>query len=245
MARLIDTSLNEDANLVAHYKCDAGALTTDSSGEGHTLTNNNGVAEVAGKYEGGASCGINNTNKSLSIADDLGIAGGPISIAGWIKGNKLIENGHNVWECFEQCDIGTHVSYEIYYQNEGTDPTTPYLQATRTKLGVAAQPSTAHSIEIGTSDLVHVGLSYDGATLRFYVNAVEIGTGTAASGNGTVSGADDFNIGKRGTGGASNFADLSFDEVLVFSRKLSDAEFLELYEDAARTSGPLPMFFRP
>lgn len=60
-------NLNAPNNLWTYYKFDTGAFTTDSSGQGFTLTNVGSVAEVAGKY--GTAAEFDGTNYLYGSTD--------------------------------------------------------------------------------------------------------------------------------------------------------------------------------
>src|SRR3990167_2629412 len=86
VVELQDTYFFFDANLVAYYRFNSGALTTDSKGS-NTLTNVNTVGETAScKFGYAADTGESNSNKLFTIATNLGINGnGDISISFWAK----------------------------------------------------------------------------------------------------------------------------------------------------------------
>lgn len=62
------TDLYTDANLKAYYRFSSGALTTDSSGEGHTLTAIGVPAEDTGEFDGGVTLGLH-TDINYTILD--------------------------------------------------------------------------------------------------------------------------------------------------------------------------------
>src|SRR5437667_77580 len=59
--------------------------TTDGSGNGYTLTNNNGATFVPGLLGKAATGGSPNVGSYLSLASDVGIGGGTVSISAWFK----------------------------------------------------------------------------------------------------------------------------------------------------------------
>src|SRR5437016_448508 len=67
--------------------------TSDSSGKGYTLTNNNGVTFVPGLLGNAATGGSSNTSSYLSVASDVGIKGGSMSISAWF--NQTTPNATN------------------------------------------------------------------------------------------------------------------------------------------------------
>ena len=84
----------------------------DTSGEGHRLTNNNGVSFAAGKFGNAADQGSSNSTKYLSADTTLGINGGAITLAAWINPNS-INTGDNVF--VYQGNSSNNVVYILYY----------------------------------------------------------------------------------------------------------------------------------
>lgn len=72
--------LDGDTGIKAYYRGESGALTTDSSGNSKTLTNNNTVGEASGRFGGAFSLGTSNTNKSMTTTDQLGFTHGSVKV---------------------------------------------------------------------------------------------------------------------------------------------------------------------
>lgn len=217
MAELIGTSLFGDANLIAYYRMESGGLTTDSKGS-FTLTNNNSVSEVGGKYGGGASTGTGNTDKSLSSTNTLGIDGGAISISLWAKPNQAIAASMAL---FNQQNDTTHTYYTIQWNDANT------VRWNRGKAGVADEPITA-SFTPSTATFDHYVLTYDGSNLLGYINGSQVANGTA-SGNGGNTITNGIAIFRWI--GVGQFASATIDEVAIFSDALTPAEILSIYRD--------------
>ena len=99
-------------NLLAYYKLSD----VNDSVNGFNLTNNNTVAFNAGKIGNAADSGADNSNKSLSVASDLGIQGGNISISVWA--NVTTAPAANTTKVIAiQSDEGIDVQYEIRYRD--------------------------------------------------------------------------------------------------------------------------------
>lgn len=230
------SALLADGNLKAYYRMESGALTTDSSSGGNTLTNNNTVGEGTGKYGGAADFSATNTDKNLLLNSDLGITGGAISIVGWVKLKAEIGSGD--WCFWVQEDAGTHTRNEIRYDYNGGTRT---LHFSRVKMNVGSQ-AVDYAITMGTSNWVHLAYTYDGSTIHAYVNGADVGN-AAATGSGAAVGVDNFKIG-AGDNGASleAFASILADDVAVFNRELTAAEVLQLYTDTSRTRGMAVLF---
>jgi len=77
------TGIIADANLKAYYRFSTGALTTDSSGEGHTLTDISDPAEVAGVFGEAVSLDGNDAYSATDHADFKPT--GNFTIGCWVK----------------------------------------------------------------------------------------------------------------------------------------------------------------
>lgn len=220
-----------DANLRAYYRMEAGALTTDSSGNGKTLTNNNSIAEnTAGKFGNCSDLGAANTNKHFSIADKLSYAGGAYSISFWVKLNAEIASGN--WRFITLGDDVTDSVFIIRYDyNAGTRQ----LYFDRLKAGVTDE-AFGYTITLGTSNWVHIVLTYNATTMIGYVNGANIGS-VAASGSGSGAASAGFNIGSAD--GVSQFSSALFDDVACFNRVLTSAEVTELHNDLTADTNTL------
>jgi large repetitive protein len=81
---IINTQWFNDANLKAYYQFSVGALTTDSSGEGHTLTAISDPAEDAsGKFGGAVALDGNDAYSADDHADFKPT--GVFSVGGWVR----------------------------------------------------------------------------------------------------------------------------------------------------------------
>lgn len=220
-------------NLVAHWKLDeASGNAADATGNGNTLTNNNTVGYAAGKLGNCADFGTANTNKSLSIASNLGITGGNITISAWVKMRTEISSGRQMLS--PVVGGGTNnVEYHIRYDyNAGTRK----VSFVRDKNGSGEQ-QLDYTITLGTSNWYHVAMTYDGTNIRGYINGTLVGT-TAASGNGGTTLAAGTRIGTW-LDGSTYAASIYQDEVDVWSRALSDDEILQVNNSNRANAYPL------
>ena len=214
---LSETKFINDANLVAYYPLEN---TTDVKG-GFNLTNNNSVAFNAAKFANGADFGSANTNKSLSINNNLGITTGSVTISAWVKINTEIASGGSIF--FDLRNSVNDVSYKIGYQyNSGSRR----LSFSRTRESIQDNDF-YHSLTMGISDYYNLVLTYDGTTLRGYVNGASVGS-LATSGSGT--GANDKFVLGFYDGGSSVYSSAIIDDTAIFSRALSASEVNELYQ---------------
>lgn len=210
-----------DANLIAYYRFNSGALITDSKGS-YTLTNNNTVGETSsGKFGYAADFGSSNTSKYLSINSNLGISGvGNLSVSFWVKATSEISSGKRT--IFQLVD-NKIMFYCLYDYNSGTRN----LTFSRLKIGVIDN-NIKTNITLGTSDWYHIVLTYDGSTLTGYVNGSSVGQ-VSSSGVGSVSLSNVFVIGQENAQYWSGLVD----DFAVFNRVLSATEILNYYNYVA------------
>jgi len=220
-------ALKSDSSLKAYYRFESGALTTDSSTGGFTLTNNNTVASGTGIFGGACDFGTGNTNKYLNVNNDMGITSGAITISLWVKPNSTPSGGAST-TLFERGDSSTNTRHWIRYNDASG---TIQLSYNRQRENVANDAVT-YNVTLSTSVYTHLVLSYDGTTVRAYFNGASVGS-IASSGNG-ASGVDiDYTYIGCGRSQLSpfffNFANALIDDVAVFNRGLSAEEVRSLY----------------
>lgn len=218
--------------LRAYYKLDeTSGNAVDSSGNGYTLVNTNGVTFSAGKINNGADDGAGNTTKKLSIADNLGIAGGAITISGWVKLNS--EPGVGVTRMFfSQTDATTDSDVYLTYINQAG---TYKINAARHLYGVSDTSVTATVAAFGTSSYHHIVLTYDTTTLRLYCDNVFMGS-IAASGSGISAAISSFDIGYNPR--FASYGESKYDEVGVWNRALSVDEIAILWNNGNAVQSP-------
>lgn len=207
--KLRNTVLFNNANLKALYEFESGALTTDSSGNGKTLTNNNTATEGTGKYGGGAV--FNGTDESLTIAEDFGIGTTNWTLSVWAKPSSSSQVGGVV-----ALGNGGSNGFSIY-QGNGSGSAGNKIDGHLH--GVVWLPS---GVDWTGTDFNHVVMTRDTTTTRIYVNGVHRNSTTATPGAPN----DVFEIGKMNTGYWAG----SIDEVAIFSTALSADQIKELYE---------------
>lgn len=215
-------------NIIAYYKFDNGALTTDSAGS-FTLTNNNSVAGTAsGKIGYGADFTASNTNKNLSVAGNLGINGGNVTIALWVNLYSIQAFAFPLTLNSSVADV----AYSFKIESSG-------IKFVRNRNGISEDQTTVQLLSATT--WYYVVLTYDGSTVRGYVNAGTPQT-VASSGSGGGSGMPSlFSISSGQDGGSGNpnyFCDAIIDEVGVWSRALSAGEITSLYNGGSGLQYP-------
>lgn len=213
--QLLNTSLKGNANLLAHYEFNSGALTTDSSGNSRTLTNTNTVGEIAsGKYGYAADFGTSNSNKEFKRTEDIW-ANGALSFACWVKKNTASDVG-GYFSCDE---AGT--KKELGLESSGS----ANLQGRIFRVGVGYD--TVSATVSWNTGWNHVALTLTtgaGGTMKIYFNGVEVGSGSVTDASGTIAQTDQYRIGYYD----GQYFEQYMDDVAFFSDVLTAAEIKEL-----------------
>jgi hypothetical protein len=204
-------------NLVAAYGFNenTGTVANDNSGNGNTGTLTNGPAwSGLGKY--GAAVQFDGTDDFVNIADanSLDLTNG-MTIEAWVNPTNV--TGYKTVICKEN---GTNNLAYVLSANNSTSGAANQRPNARIRVG-----STTSTIT-GTTKLVlntwaHIACTYDGTTLRYYQNGVQVST-LAVTGNITAT-TNPLRIGGSTALGSQYFAGL-IDEVRVYNRALSASE---------------------
>lgn len=217
-------ALLSDANTEAYYRFESGALTTDSSGNGNTLTNNNTVGEIStGRFGYAADFGASNTNKSFSLASNAGIVlTSDYSVSFWLQLKTEISTG--TYEILHLDDNTGKAKLYIQYQyNSGTRRL--HIQQDR---WVIAGYSIDYNITLGTSNKYLITLRKTGTTLYLLVNNVVVGSVTDS--NLTTAGTTAVTNGLYiGYNGSTNYSSVIVDDLLLSSKALSLLEIRNIY----------------
>ena len=204
----------KDTGLVAYYRMESGALTTDSSGNSQTLTNNNTVGEATGKFGGGADFGSGNTNKYFSRASEASLQiTGDLTISAWVYVNDFSQ-----WNIIAAKSSGGTTNYEYEFA----------LQSATAIQFVSAGASdyyfTSATIPtLSTNTWYHVAVKRTSGTIRFYVNGKGYTATVDHGSSGSVAAsAQELRIGTRGDN--YKFYRGVMDDVAIFNRSASDWE---------------------
>lgn len=212
-------SLRNDANLQEYYKLEN--ISAEVTTPGNDLTNNGTVTFTSAVFNNGANLATPNTTQYLRTTSTFSIDGGASSIFAWIK-----RKDSTTGIMFGQANGTSKVAFQIY-----TSPTQIILE--RLKAGIVAD-QVSYSTTLGTSVFHHIGYTYDGTTLKLYLDGVMVNSGSfSGSGSGAIT--SGFNIGAR----PDNNGDLTaaiIDDICIFNRELTSAEVSLIYNGPSTTS---------
>jgi hypothetical protein len=198
------------AGLIAAYAFEEGSGTTtaDETGKGHVGTLIGTTWSASGRY--GKALSFNGTSANVSIADaaDLDLTNA-MTLEAWVRPSAL--SGWNTVMMKE--GSATTLAYGLYANDQSPWP------------AVTVRIGTDDRSAIGTGSLplntwTHLAATYDGATLRLYVDGVQVGS-LAQTGN-MITSARTLRIGGNTVWG-EYFTGL-IDDVRVYNRALSAGE---------------------
>lgn len=216
---LYESDLFGLSTLKAYYRFESGALTTDSSGNGHTLTAISDPAETSGKFGGGVAL---DSNDAYSHADNADLKPtGTFTIGAWIKTTQSSVG-------VIQSRFSTSVVAGIYLRI-----------ASNGKVGLTSGRNTGNVVgtdyqSCGSTTVVTDGNwhllvgTWDGGYLRIYIDGVlegSIGWVYAPVYNGT----NYFRIGCENFSGTNAyFIGGSMDDVFLFNGKALSLDEIEI-----------------
>lgn len=236
-----------DSTCQGWWRCEDGALGTDSSGKGNTLTES-GTASSSTHQEGSYSCDFSGGSDELVRADADLTAGFPFkngttnkaaTVCFWFRSDGFPSSGgyDGLWGKY----IGATNKRSFLIGIKGKTTTQVVV------LTIASDPAVAgvekeHGSDLATGVWYHVGVTYDDSDRSYRIRIWDAGagaflgvdaTGTFAA-NMALSDAQ-LEVGNYGAAGLG--MDGLMDDVVVFSRILStdeiDAVRAQTFEAAA------------
>jgi glucose/arabinose dehydrogenase len=194
--------------LIAAYSFNEGSGTTliDRNGHGHTGTLTGPTWTTAGRNGGGLS--FDGVNDSVRIGDhaELDLTTG-MTVEAWVRPTAL-----NGWRTIAFKEQAAHMTYALYASTTTGQPTgQAYVGGQRDARGPSA---------IASGTWTHLAVTYDGTTVRLYVNGAEMravpggGAMTVSSGPLKLGGNAIWNEWFAGT----------MDDVRIYNRALTPAQ---------------------
>ena len=160
--------------------------TNDSTSNARNLTNNNSLSFASGKIGNAGDGGTTNTNKYLSIVNDLTVGSGSVTQSVWVKINTAPSSGGN--QFFSDIgDAGTDVQYQLAYRNNAG---TLEVFLNRLRQNVLNQTA-SYAVDLGTTNWHKLEMTYNGSTATLYLNGTSVAS-VSASGNGASNVSDHF-----------------------------------------------------
>lgn len=211
------------SNLIGYWRLNGNL--TDSSASGYNLTATGTPGDTTGVFGGAKSFVIATSYASITNASggNLNITGNKISIAGWVKPT----NTGAGWQYLCSKRDGANTGYYLALEN-----------GTAARMFVAS--GAAGGVATGTTTLsnnnwYHIVGTYDGTTVRVYVNGKHDGS-SAFTGNIASASTVPFYLALNSFNTAEGFTG-ELDDFAVFNTVLTPDQVKELYE--GRTVGEL------
>lgn len=230
MPELKTTEFITNENLKAYYRFESGALTTDASGEGHTLTAISDPAEDAsGKFGGAVALDGNDAYSAVDHADFKPTSNFTVGL--WVK---IPDTGATTPYLFQSFSYSTNFAgILIGITGDGL----PYIISSKNS---GTTVNTDYKILIATSSIDDeawhfIVATWDGSYIRIYVDGVQEG-GDAAWANAPVYAATNYvRVGCGNyTGTNVNFSTGSLDDVFLLNgTAISANQIRSLYEGSS------------
>lgn len=223
-AELLKTVLKDSSALKAYYRFEASALTTDSSGNSHTLTAVSDPADTTGVFGGGVAL---DSDDCYTIVDHANLKPtGAFTIGAWINLNASGSN-QTIFQSYSQNSNVAGIQFVvtaagklncIIGDNTGTTLNTDYKDFTANT-----------TLSDGTTYFVVV--TWDTATIRIYLNGNHDGSVASTIVPGYAA-TNYIRVGAANTSGTNiNFFNGMMDDLfLVNGTALSADQIKELYE---------------
>jgi hypothetical protein len=204
----VSNSATNPTGLVAAYGFNetAGVQVSDASGQGNTGTISSATHTTTGKFGGALS--FNGTSAWVTVADapSLQLTSG-VTVEAWV--NPTSGSG---WRAVVLKETSNGLAYALYSANNASRPEA-FLH-TNVDIGQAGTAAVA------LNTWTHLAWTYDGSTLRVFVNGVQVGSRS-------VAGAMGASAGPLRIGGDSVWGEYykgQIDEVRIYNRALTGAE---------------------
>ncbi|RLJ07123.1 MAG: hypothetical protein DRP16_04045, partial [Candidatus Aenigmatarchaeota archaeon] len=214
---LIENPIYNETGLVGswHFNEGSGTLAKDSSGYRNDGTLVNGPQWVDGKF--GKALQFDGVNDYVEVPYDPSLHGfSAFSMGAWIYVNSYQDDYAIILNTETEYEFGIAPDGTLQWAIHNTNPGWTWI-------------NTGYVVPL--QQWIHIMITYDGSTIRTYVNGDEVHSRT---GSGSI--ADDGNpviIGWRGDKGNSPFNG-AIDEVRIYNRALTQEEIKDLYDAKAR-----------
>src|SRR5690348_4388588 len=173
---VFSSPLAAQTGLVAAYSFAEGSGTTvsDSSGHGNTGTIAGATWTAAGKYGNALLFNGSSARVNINDAASLDLSTG-MTLEAWVNPSSTTAKWRDV----------IYKAVDTYYLEGTSDTGPPGAGGTFGSAGVVIRGTAT----LATSTWTHLAATYDGATLRLYVNGTQVSSRTQAGGIPNSSGA--------------------------------------------------------
>ena len=211
-------ALHSESVLVSQWDLDEGTgpTTTDSTGN-ETGTLQNGATWTTGHT--GAAANLDGVDDYISVSN-FAVGGPALSLTAWVKNSSLASGLDQRF--ISKADDATEDS--TYWMLGLTSAEQHRLQF-RLRAGGITTTLTASAGDLPLNTWYHVAATYDGSTMRLYLNGAEIDS-IAKSGSIAAGGSLPVEIGRSPDG--SNYLRGAIDDVRIYRSALDATEIAAL-----------------
>jgi len=224
------TTFVPTANTKAYYKLEN---VNDSSGNSKTLTNNNSVSFVSGKFANAADFGSANSTKYLDIADNLGLGtynADTWTVSQWI--NLTTAPSSTEQQCLFGVNNNSKAQLNITYDaNSGT----PRFSMTIYNGSTAASATVTKTISTGSWH--HIVLIKNGTTFAVYYDGALAGSNTYSISDGSPARPNQVSVG-RNVFDSANFYKGLIDEIVIESSVWTATQIRKYYSQSLGRFAP-------
>jgi Concanavalin A-like lectin/glucanases superfamily len=205
--------------------------TTGTTANDETTNNLDGVYEntptlgATGLLTGDSNRAVDfarSSSERVTVADNTLLDPTNITLEAWVRPDSSLSFGQTRTIFAKTNSSGSDFSYSLDYRRSG-------FTTNQLAFSVTTTSNTTYTVTqtLTSGTKYYVAATYNGSTLRIYVNGVEVGSGQAKTGNLRNS-AQPLRIGSFWT---SDFWDGAIDEAAVYSTALPAATLLAHYNN--------------
>jgi hypothetical protein len=216
------------AGLRAYWRL---AETTGTSANDESTNNLDGVYEntptlgITGLLAGDTNRAADftrNSSERVSVNDNTLLDPTNVTLEAWVRPDSSLSFGQVRSIIAKTNTSDNDLAYSLDYRRSG-------LSTNQLAFSIATTSTTTYTVTqtLNSGSTYHVVATYNGATMRIYVNGVEVGSGQSKTGNMRNSG-QPLRI---GTAALADYWDGPIDEVAVYSTALPAATILAHYNN--------------
>jgi hypothetical protein len=209
------------SGLVGYWNLNAGSGTSASDSAGsNTGTLTNGATWTTGQV--GNAVNMDGVNDYIALPN-MDVSGSGITIAAWIRSSSF---NTNIDQRF--ISKASDTTEDGHYWMLGQTDSGGSKLRFRLKTGSVTTTLIASSGNLPLNTWYHAAATYNGSTMRLYLNGAEIGS-VSKTGTVATSASVPVSIGRSPEG--SSYMHGAIDEVRIYNRGLSASEITDVYQD--------------
>jgi len=219
-----DTAPSADSVVELELNEGAGTVAVDGSGSGNDGTLVNGASYEAASGDGSAfSVRLDGVDDSIELGS-VDVEGPGLTLAAWFRADDF--PGRSKDPRLISKATGTGADDHVFMLSTIRDGSTVRLRA-RVRVGGSTTTLIGSSGDVASGVWHHAAVTYDGAMLRLYLDADEVGN-TPLSGAVDTDPSVPVTVGGQPPGAGPRFFDGLIDDVRIASRALSEGELLDI-----------------